>query len=142
MNTPSEPEPPQPRPLPSAPTAGRTLDARLHVLDRLVVDVAGRPVTVVDDLELTGVEEGRDIDPGAPPPRVDAILSGNALPTRIFGGRPPDSRLDRIEWKDVDRIDVSVHLHVDGDRLDHLWVERWVAERVVGRIPGARRAAE
>jgi len=76
------------------------------------------------------------------PPQVQAILSGNALPTRIFGGTPPDSRLDRIDWADVDRIDVAVHLTVHGDDLDHLWIERWVRDRVVGRIPGGRRAVE
>ncbi|MEE2034491.1 hypothetical protein [Rhodococcus chondri] len=132
----------KPTDLPSPPTRDRTVDARLHVLDHLVVDIDDKPVAVVDDLELTGIETGTDIDPDAPPPRVDAILSGNALPTRIFGGRPPDSRLDRLEWNDVDRIGVCVHLSVEGARLDHLWVERWTADRVIGRIPGARHAAE
>ncbi|MGV9748205.1 hypothetical protein ACWDTG_25350 [Rhodococcus zopfii] len=128
--------------LPPLPADGRVLDARLHLLDRLLVDVAGLPVTTVDDLELDGVEAGREIPAGSAPPRVEAILSGNALPTRIFGGRPPDSRLDRIDWTDVDRIDVAVHLNVRGEDLDHLWVERWTRDRLIGRIPGGRRAAE
>jgi len=128
--------------LPRLPIEGRVLDARLHLLDRLLVDVDGRPVTTVDDLELDGIETGRKIPAGAAPPQVQAILSGNALPTRIFGGTPPDSRLDRIDWADVDRIDVAVHLTVHGDDLDHLWIERWVRDRVVGRIPGGRRAVE
>ena len=106
--------------LPEAPLRGRLVDARLHLLDRLVVDV----------------------DPAAPAPTVRAILSGNALPTRIFGGRPPDSRLDTIDWSDVARLGTTVELRVTGDRLDHLWVERWVRDRIVARIPGGRRAPQ
>lgn len=122
--------------LPRPPSRGRIVDALLHVVDRSVVDRDDCPVTIVDDLELEGIEPGRDIDSDAPAPRVTAILSGNALPTRIFGGRPPDSRLDRIDWNDVVDIDVCIHLAVDGHTLDHLWVERWVADRVIGWIPG------
>lgn len=128
--------------LPALPVEGRVLDARLHLLDRLVVDVDGLPVTTVDDLELGGVEPGREIPAAAAPPRVEAILSGNALPTRIFGGKPPDSRLDRVEWSDVDCVDVAVHLRVHGEDLDHLWVERWVRDHLIRRIPGGRRAAQ
>ncbi|MGW4479687.1 hypothetical protein [Rhodococcus triatomae] len=128
--------------LPAAPIRGRLLDARLHLLDRLVVDVDGLPVTVVDDLELEGVETEGEIAVDAPAPRVCAILSGNALPTRIFGGRPPRRRLDEIAWSDVVRIDVTLHLNVRGESLDHLWVERWLRDRIVGRIPGGRHAPE
>ncbi|MFF0813761.1 hypothetical protein ACFYVR_01165 [Rhodococcus sp. NPDC003318] len=128
--------------LPAAPIRGRLVDARLHLLDRLVVDVDGSPVTVVDDMELTGLDAGADIDVDSPAPRLDTILSGNALPTRIFGGRPPRSRLDEIRWSHVDRIDVAVHLNVSGESLDHLWVERWVRDHLIGRIPGGRHAPE
>ncbi|NGP09136.1 hypothetical protein G6038_27410 [Rhodococcus sp. 14C212] len=128
--------------LPEAPLHGRLVDARLHLLDRLVVDVDGRPVTTVDDVDLAGVEAGADIDPAAPAPTVRAILSGNALPTRIFGGKPPDSRFDTIGWSDVARLGTTVELRVSGDDLDHLWVERWVRDRIVARIPGGRRAPE
>ena len=128
--------------LPEAPLHGRLVDARLHLLDRLVVDVDGRPVTTVDDVELAGAEAGKDVDPAAPAPTVRAILSGNALPTRIFGGRPPDSRLDTIDWSDVAHLGTTVELRVSGDRLDHLWVERWVRDRIVARLPGGRRAPQ
>lgn len=128
--------------LPALPLEGRVVDARLHLLDRLVVDVDGLPVTTVDDLELGGVEPGREIPAGAAPPRIVAILSGNALPTRIFGGAPPDSRMDRVDWADVNRVEIAVHLGVHGEELDHLWVERWVRDHIIRRIPGGRRAAQ
>lgn len=128
--------------LPGAPSTGRLIDARLHLLDRLLVDVDGAPVTVVDDVELAGVEAGAEVERDGPAPTIAAVLSGNALPTRIFGGRPPRSRLDEISWSPVDRIEVAVHLRVRGEDLDHLWVERWVRDHLIGRIPGGRRAAQ
>jgi len=39
----------------SADQGSRFLDAQLHLLDRQVLDVAGVPVAVVDDLELSDV---------------------------------------------------------------------------------------
>ena len=128
--------------LPRPSIDGNIFDARLTLLDRLVVDDDGDPVTTVDDLEVGGIDVDVDLDPEAPLPHVTAILSGNALPTRIFGGRPPDSRLDRIDWEDVDSLGLTVTLSVPGEGLDHLWVERWLRDRIIGRIPGGHHADE
>ena len=43
---------------------GRLLDARLHLLDRQLLDDDGDPVGIVDDLELAGVELDQDIARG------------------------------------------------------------------------------
>jgi hypothetical protein len=117
---------------------GQVLDAELHILDRQVLDVDDVPVTTVDDLELTDVPWGEPIPPGTPAPVIDAILTGPVLGTRIFGGRPPSSRLIRIDWRHVKEIATTVHLGVSGEGLDATWTERWVRDHVIARIPGGR----
>ena len=127
------------RPLQIAPpVAGRTLDAQLHLLDRQVLDNEGAPVTTVDDLEISGAEIGQPIDEGTPAPVLSALLTGPVLGTRIFGGRPPSSRLIRIPWKDVADVGVVVTLGVSGENLDAGWVERWIRDKIIARIPGGR----
>jgi sporulation protein YlmC with PRC-barrel domain len=118
--------------------AGRVLDAHLHLLDRQVLDRDGVPVTTVDDLELEGVEFDASITPGAARPVVTAILTGPDLATRIFGGRPPASRRIRIPWRLVADVGTTIRLGVAGDSLDATWVERWISEHIIARIPGGR----
>ncbi|MFE4541616.1 hypothetical protein [Arthrobacter sp. NPDC056727] len=132
-----------PQPLvPVPPVAGQTLDAQLHLLDRQVLDSDGVPVTTVDDLEF-GAPGGGDISAGAvipegtPAPVLTALLTGPVLGTRIFGGRPPSSRLIRIPWKDVADVGVVVRLGVSGQGLDADWVERWIRDKIITRIPGS-----
>ncbi|WP_457948867.1 hypothetical protein ACTAQI_00810 [Pseudarthrobacter sp. alpha12b] len=126
-----------PDPLPPAPqVAGRILDAQLHLLDRQVLDHDGVPVTTVDDLEAGGPALDAEIEPGTAAPVITALLTGSVLGTRIFGGRPPSSRLIRIPWKDVAEVGVVVRLGVKGEPLDASWVERWVRDKIIARIPG------
>ncbi|MDT0169697.1 hypothetical protein [Pseudarthrobacter sp. BRE9] len=132
MTPPSSPLPPAPR------VAGRILDAQLHLLDRQVLDHDGVPVTTVDDLEVSGPAMDVEIPQGAAPPVITALLTGPVLGTRIFGGRPPSSRLIRIPWKDVAEVGVVVRLGVGGEPLDASWVERWVRDKIIARIPGGR----
>lgn len=113
------------------PPAGRLIDARLHLLDRQVLDVDGTPVTVVDDVELTDPGEG-----GAP--RVVALLSGSVLNTRLLGGHQPASRWYRIPWSAVRRLGVTLDLSVRGEELDVTWTERWLRDHLIARIPGGR----
>jgi hypothetical protein len=117
-------------------------DARLHLLDRQVIDVHGIPLTAVDDLELSDLPEGLSIPGGTPAPEVTAIVSGASLGTRIFGGRPPVDRLHRIEWSAVYDVGVVVSLAVGGETLDVTWAERWVRDRIIARIPGGRHDPE
>jgi hypothetical protein len=122
--------------------SGRLLDAHLHLLDRQVVDVHGIPITAVDDLELSDVPIREDLPPDQPAPTVIALLSGPVLGTRMFGGRPPQSRLHRTPWGVVYEIGVAIRLSVGGETLDVTWTERWVRDRIIGRIPGGRHAAQ
>ncbi|MBT2530931.1 hypothetical protein J7E83_02090 [Arthrobacter sp. ISL-48] len=131
------------RPFPSTlapvpPIAGRTLDAQLHLMDRQALDNDGVPVTTVDDLELSGPALETEIPEGTPAPILTALLTGPVLGTRIFGGRPPSSRLIRIPWKDVADVGVVIKLGVSGDSLDAGWVERWIRDKIIARIPGGR----
>lgn len=132
-----EPEPQQ---------TGRVLDARLHLLDRQVLDVGDLPVCTLDDLEL-GPAPGPDADEGAGsghdrpvdggvPVVITALLTGPVLGTRVFGGRPPVSRWYRLPWSQVADIGTTVHLGVRGAGLDVTWLERWTRHHVIGRIPG------
>jgi hypothetical protein len=111
-------------------------DARLHLLDRQVIDVHGVPLTAVDDLELTDVSDDPSLPPGTPAPEVTAIISGASLGTRIFGGRPPLDRMHRIEWSAVFEVGVVVRLAVDAETLTVTWAERWVRDRIIAKIPG------
>jgi hypothetical protein len=123
-------------------STGRILDARLHLLDRQVLDPDGVPVCTVDDVELVGVDVGVPIDPGTPKPVIGALLSGPVLGTRIFGGRPPESRLERLPWGIVVDIGIVVRIGKRSDQLDVTWVERWVRDHIIGRIPGGRHDPE
>jgi hypothetical protein len=127
--------------LPPPPIHGQVLDAQLHVLDRQVLDVAGVPVTAVDDIELSGLEFDSDIEPDKPP-IIAGFVSGRVLAARLFGGRPPDSRLARVPWKNVADVGVVIQLGIHGEQLDITWGERWLRENVIGRIPGGRHDPE
>jgi hypothetical protein len=118
------------------------LDAQLHLLDRQVLDVAGVPIAVVDDLELADIPVGEDLPVGTPPPVITALLSGPVLGTRIFGGRPPESRLHRTHWTAVSDVGVVISLAIRGETTDLTWTERWVRDHVISRIPGGRHDPE
>jgi hypothetical protein len=116
----------------------RWLDVQLHLLDRQVLDVHGVPTAVVDDLELSEIPLGQEIPRDTPPPVITALLSGPALATRIFGGRPPESRMMRTPWVAIRDVGVVIRLSVGRDTRDLAWTERWVRDHVIGHIPGGR----
>jgi hypothetical protein len=128
--------------LPAKAHHGKLCDARLHLLDRQLLDENDDPIGIVDDLELDGVEFDEDIAEGAQPPRVTALLSGQILATRIFGGAPPRSRLQEIPWSSVESMGVVVKLKPTDMTFDVGWVERWLCDRIVKHIPGGQHAAE
>lgn len=121
---------------------GRLVDARLHLLDRQLLNAQDDPVGIVDDLELSGVEFGQDVVEGAQAPQVTALLSGRVVATRIFGGAPPRSLLQEIPWKLVAAVGVVVKLNDTDMTFDVNWVERWLRDHIMRHIPGGRHAAE
>ncbi len=112
--------------------SGRILDARLHLLDHQVLDRDDVPVMVVGDLEL------EDAEPGGPAPYVTSLVTGPVLGARIFGGRAPASRWQRLPWRLVADVGVVIKIAADAESLDLAWVERWVRDQVIARIPGGR----
>jgi hypothetical protein len=117
------------------------IDAHLHLLDRQVLDAHGVPIAVVDDLELSDVLIGEEIPAGTPPPLITALLSGPVLGTRIFGGRPPRSRTHDMRWIAIVDIGVVIKLAITGESTDLTWTERWLRDRIIGRIRGGRHDA-
>ena len=121
--------------------SGRLLDAQLDLLDRQVLDPDALPVNTVDDIELSDPPESGRLDP-ADPPQLTALLSGPVFATRVFGGRPPDSRFIRIPWRVVGAVEVVIQVSVRADTLDASWVERWLRDHVIAHIPGGRHDPE
>jgi hypothetical protein len=121
---------------------GHLLDARLHLLDRQLLDDEDDPAGIVDDLELSGVEIDKDIPKGAEPPQVTSLLAGHMVATRIFGGEPPRSQLQEIPWKLVASVGVVVRLKPTELTIDSGWIERWLRDQIIKHIPGGRHAAE
>jgi len=114
---------------------GRVLDASLHLLDRQLIDRDGVPVGTVDDLELGDVAPGDS-------PRISALLSGAALWTRIFSGRPRRNHLEEAPWDQVTSVDVVIGLAKRADEYGANWSEGWTREHIIGRIPGGRHAPD
>ena len=128
--------------LPVKPHRGELLDARLHLLDRQLIDGEGDPAGIVDDLELSGVDVDVDIPQGAQAPQVTSLLSGHVVATRIFGGQPPRSRLQAIPWNLVASVRVVVTLKPTDIDFETDWMERWLCDRIIKHIPGGKHAAE
>jgi hypothetical protein len=120
----------------------RWIDAHLHLLDRQILDVHGLPIAVVDDLELSDVPVGEEIPRDTAPPVITALLSGPVLGARIFGGRPPRSRSQSVPWIAIIDIGVVIKLAITGETTDLTWTERWVRDRIIGRIPGGRHSGD
>jgi hypothetical protein len=121
---------------------GQVIDAQLHLYDRQVLDPDKVPVCVVDDVELAGIDLDVPIEQGTDAPIITALLSGPVLATRIFGGRPPVSQLHKLPWSLVSDVGIVIRIGERADRLDATWVERWVRDRVIARIPGGRHDPE
>jgi sporulation protein YlmC with PRC-barrel domain len=89
-----------------------------RLLDEQILDSEGRRCGRVDDIELRGS-----------PPRISALLVGQALYPRRLPGRlrvlarrlaGPErwgSQALRIPWEEVDRVEAAVHLRGKAEEL-------------------------
>jgi sporulation protein YlmC with PRC-barrel domain len=134
-----------------------TIDGALELLDRQLLDVEGRMLGKVDDVELTQTESGLTITalltgPVALLHRLGGRL-GNNLVTQYVALRPSEtnrSRPWRIVIDDVERLDSALHLRVHRDESLRRDVETFrlgaltgmnavePAGRRVGRVLDAR----
>jgi sporulation protein YlmC with PRC-barrel domain len=123
----------------------QTLDVMMTLLDRLIVDLKGRPLGRVDDVELTQPEPGQ-------PPRITALLCGPlALGPRLshkwgdvwanMGRRirgTTSAEPVRIPWAAVqDLAPGEVHLGIVEAEAQTLALESWTREHVISLIPGS-----
>jgi sporulation protein YlmC with PRC-barrel domain len=111
------------------------------VLDTQVVDRHGRRFGKVDGLVL-------EVRPGRPPRLVALEIGGLILARRLHrrfatwltrrrAREPFRFHALRVPWAAVRAIRHSeIHLDIDATRTSVWTLERWLAERVVARLPG------
>ena len=92
------------------------IDLGLGLVDHQLVDSEGRRCGKVDDLELTGIREGR--------PQVAEILVGRR-------------RAVHVPWEEVAKVDSGVHLERPAEELMLGRGDVW-ARKLVAWIPGAQ----
>jgi sporulation protein YlmC with PRC-barrel domain len=109
----------------------KTIDATIDLIDRTALDRDGVPLSAVDDVEI-------DFD--ADPPRIMTLVLASGLLTRVLWSHPARRRLYRVPWRQVGDLGAAVQLDVDREDTDITWLERWLRENLVGRIPGGRSA--
>ena len=107
-----------------------------EVLDQQAVDADGRLMGKVD-----GVALRLDGDTA----EIAAVLVGG--PTMLWRISPRLARWSerrrggtpttRIPWSKVRKIGVDVKVDADAERTPAFRWERWVRDRIIGRIPGA-----
>jgi sporulation protein YlmC with PRC-barrel domain len=128
--------------------AARILDLHLHLLDRQVIDPAGRFVCKVDDVELDIDESGRPFvtailaGPRALGPRLGGRLGRwvSAIGRRLADGQSPDP--PRIDFALVSDIGSAISIVRSSDQVDVNALERWVDAHIISRIPGSGHASE
>ncbi|MFC3501995.1 hypothetical protein ACFOOK_13615 [Micromonospora krabiensis] len=117
-----------------------------QLLDRQLVDVEGRLVGKVDDVEFGADDDGVPyvrtllVGPGALGDRVGGRL-GRLLvlaAERFVTDRPLTAV--RIPFELVERVDSAVRLRARADELPPSPVEEWLRRNLIERIPGAGRA--
>ena len=123
-----------------------------HVLDKGLLDAAGRRAGKVDDLLLDIADVALDgsIEGGAPEPEVVAIISGplalaQNLPRwvqwlairlyHVLGVAEPGPVA--IPWSAVTALDVVVHLSIEREGGGWYGLAEGVRRRYIGRLPGA-----
>lgn len=125
----------------------RPISVRLDLLDKQILDRDGLPFGRVDDLEISIADAV---------PRVAALMVGaQALGERLGGvtGRwmaGVSARLresspgpGEIDVRLIEKLEPNVELSVRLADLPELaGLERWLAAKLVERLPGAGRASE
>jgi sporulation protein YlmC with PRC-barrel domain len=109
------------------------------VLDQQVIDRNGIPMGRVDGIVL-------QLRAGNPPRVARLVVGGPTLLRRIsstlaerWRGRwgPEEQRGLEVPWSKVIKVGIEVKVDLDAEKTPALAWERWVCERIIGRIPGA-----
>jgi hypothetical protein len=113
------------------------------VLDKTLLDQLNERCGRVDDVVIEDVY-GR-------PPRIVAIVSANGAKARLFGrlaqrlsvrvhrllGMQPPIEPVRVQWDEVESIVTDVTLRHTAEVLGLAGLNKAVAKRFIGRIPGS-----
>jgi sporulation protein YlmC with PRC-barrel domain len=119
-----------------------------HLLDRQIVDPSGAKIGKVDDVEFEVDDQGRI--------RIAALLVGlHVLGTRMSGpvGRwlaavatrlHPQGRPEplRVPFEHVTKVGSEVIIGLRPELFEPPPLEKWLRDKVIGRIPGAHDANE
>jgi len=122
------------------------IDILYELMDQNLIDSEGERAGRVDDIVVEDVLDR--------PPRVVALLSGGGAKSGQFlggllhrltlwllarAGLPQPIEPVAIPWEAVDRVDKDVILKRRADEFGLNRLNRIVAERLIGRIPGANK---
>ena len=117
------------------------MDLLLDVLDQQLLDQHGRKSGKVDGIAIE-LREGK-------PPRVAYLEMGTDVLARRISPRLERwlqafrARTGRtvapfhVPWSKVKRVHLTVDVNIDAAHEECYHVERWLAQNVIGRIPGA-----
>lgn len=111
----------------------KTIDATIDLFDRTVLDKDGIPLSFVDDVEV-------DFD--ADPPRIATLVLASGLVARLLWSHPSRRVLFRADWRHVSELGAAVRLDLGREGTDIAWLETWLRDHVIGRIPGGRRVRQ
>jgi sporulation protein YlmC with PRC-barrel domain len=122
------------------------MDLILDVLDQQLVDKNGRKAGKVDGIAIE-LRDGK-------PPRVAYLEMGTDVLARRISLRLERwlqkwrVRMGRevlpfhVPWSKVKKVHLTVDADIDAAKEEVYHVERWLAEHVIGRIPGSEIAHE
>lgn len=125
-----------------ASTHGGGLDAGLHLMDRQIIDVEGRMVAKVDDVELQQLADGTWavtallVGPGVLGPRLGGLLGDAVASTWRRLVHKDRSEPGRIDISDVVDIGSAITLSVSRDVVAVDGFEAWTRTHVIEGIPG------
>jgi sporulation protein YlmC with PRC-barrel domain len=121
---------------------GTRVDIVRDVLDAQLIDAGGRPLGKVDGIAVE-IEEGR-------PPRLLYLeVSGITLARRVHHRlgvwaewlarrfSPSGGISLRIPWSRIAKLGGNIQVQVHAETSTAWAWERWLRDRVIGRIPGA-----
>jgi sporulation protein YlmC with PRC-barrel domain len=123
-------------------------DARLHLLDRQIIDVDGKLVANVDDVEVELRPDGRYVvrallvGPAVLGPRIGGVLGRAMTATWSRLAHKDRTEPGRIPMAQVAAIDSAVHLSVTREAVAVDGFETWTRRKVIEKIPGAFREPE
>ena len=118
------------------------MDLLLDVLDQQLIDKHGRKSGKVDGIAIE-LREGK-------PPRVAYLDMGTDVLARRISPRLERwlqrwrARIGRkvvpfqVPWSKVKKVHLTVDADIDGAKEPAYHVERWLAEHVIGPIPGSQ----